>query len=241
MPLRGENVVVQADEPTIYGVSRRNFLIGASAVAATPFLARLGAALLDQGERIDFDALGLRPVSIGYVEGGGSFSPESLAGARVVPAAAARTGDGALTGRVVQATIHGLYPSRAGLAPSARTVKVNGLFASRQPEAPYPFFAWTLQAYEAETMTHRSTFRVGLDRNPRFGLTVEVQSTDGLATAATVFGTGTGANMAKLRAGTYLLGVGHDSWDRARTLPAAGDTAWDRLASIDLTVDPADD
>jgi hypothetical protein len=246
MPLQGDNVAVEAAEPTIYGVSRRKFLIGASAAAATPFIGRLAIALLDQGDRIDFDALGLRPVSIGYVEGsgtraedgsGGYSGPESFTGARIVPAAAARTGDGSLTGRVVRATIHGLYPSRWALAPTARMVAVNGLFASRQPDAPYPFFAWTLQAHDVETMSHRSNFRVGLDRNPRFGLTVEVQATDGLATAATVFGTGTGAKMAKLRAGTYLLGVGHDSWDRPRTLPAAGDTAWERLASIVLTVD----
>jgi hypothetical protein len=242
MPLRGKNVVVEAAEPTIYGVSRRKFLIGASAAAATPFIGRLAVALLDQGERIDFDALGLRPVSIGYVEGSGTFAgPESLAGARIVPAAAARSGDGSLTGRVVKAMIHGLFPSRAALAPSARTVAVNGLFASRQPDAPYPFFAWTLQAHDVGTMSHRSNFRVGLDRNPRFGLTVETQATDGRAIAATVFGTGTGANMAKLRTGTYLLGVGHNSWDRPRTLPALGDPAWERLASIVLTVDSADD
>jgi hypothetical protein len=250
MPLRGENVVVQGEEPTIYGVSRRKFLIGASAVAATPFLARLGAALLDQGDRIDFDALGLRPVSIGYIEGsgirgedgsGGYGGPESLTGARIVPAAAARSGDGSPTGRVVRATVHGLYPSRSALAPDAQTVAVNGLFASRQPDAPYPFFAWTLQAHDVETMSHRSKFRVALDRHPRFGLAVEVLTSAGLATAATVFGTGSGANMAKLRAGTYLLAVGHDMWDRSRTLPAAGHTAWERLASIVLTVEPADD
>ena len=72
-------------------------------------------------------------------------------------------------------------------------------------------------------------------------MTVQVQTTTGLATAATVFGTGSGANMAKLRAGAYLLAVGHDAWDRPRTLPAAGDKARERLASIVLTVDPADD
>jgi hypothetical protein len=251
MPLRGENVVVaQVEEPTIYGVSRRKFLIGASAVAATPFLARLAVALLDGGDRIDFDALGLRPVSIGYIEGsgtrakdgsGGYIGPESFTGARIVPAAAARTGDGSLTGRLVRARIHGLYPSRSALAPDAQIVAVNGLFASRQPDAPYPFFAWTLQAHDVETMSHRSNFWVGLDRNPRFGIAVEVVTTTGLAIAATVFGTGSGINMAKLRAGTYLLGVGHDSWDRPRTLPAAGAKAWERLASIVLTVDPADD
>jgi hypothetical protein len=231
---------------TIGGLSRRRFLIGASAVAATPLLARLAAALLDEGDRIDFDALGLPRLSIGYLDGSAgrgagreAFSGAiELAGARIVPAAAARTGDAALTGRLVRATIHGLYPSRSALSSTTRTVAVNGLFASRQPQTPYPFFAWTLQAHDAETMSHRSTFRVSLDRNPRFGITVELQTTTGPATAAAVFGTGSGTNMAKLRAGTYLLGVGHNTWDHATTLPAASDKAWERLPSVVLTVEP---
>jgi len=234
MPLPSDNAV-----STIAGVSRRKFLIGASAVAATPLLARLAAALLDEGDRIDFDALGLPRLSVGYVEGSPARGATELAGARIVPAAAARTGDASLTGQLVKVTVHGLYPSRSALSSTTRTVAVNGLFASHQPEQPYPFFAWTLHAHDAETMSHRSTFAVELDRNPRFGVAVELRTTTGPATAAAVFGTGSGVNMAKLRAGTYLLGVGHGTWDRGTTLPAAGDKAWGRLPSIVLTVEPA--
>ena len=248
MPLLGKNTPPENAAATIAGVSRRKFLIGASAVAATPLIARLAAALLDEGDRIDFDALGLPRLSIGYIDasaaraaGREAFSPSTeLSGARIVPAAAARSGDASLTGRLVRVTIHGLYPSRSALSSTTRTVAVNGLFASHQPEAPYPFFAWTLHAHDTETMSHRSTFRIELDRNPRFGLTVELHTTTGPATAAAVFGTGSATNMAKLRAGTYLLGVGHDTWDRSTTLPAAGDKAWERLPSIVLTVEPVD-
>lgn len=239
MPLLGKNTPPENAAATIAGVSRRKFLIGASAVAATPLLARLAAALLDEGDRIDFDALGLPRLSIGYVEGGAARGAIELAGARIVPAATAKTGDSSLTGRLVKATIHGLYPSRSALSSTTRTVAVNGLFASNQPEQPYPFFAWTLHAHDAETMSHRSTFRIELDRNPRFGVAVELRTTTGPSTAAAVFGTGSATNMAKLRAGTYLLGVAHDTWDRATTLPAAGDKAWERLPSIVLTVEPA--
>jgi hypothetical protein len=135
-------------------------------------------------------------------------------------------------------TIHGLYPSRAALPAAATTVAVNGLFASRRPDAPYPFFAWTLGAHDVDTLSHRSSFLLELDRRPRFGVAIEVAAADGSATAASVFGTGGGTNVAKLRTGTYLLGIGHAGFDRARNLPEAGATAWERLASIVLTVEP---
>jgi hypothetical protein len=228
-------------------LSRRRFLVGATAAAATPALVGLAGALLDGGPAIDLDDLGVPRLSLGYIEGSDRFEqlgrPDllrraALTGGSVRPAAAARRGDSALVGRVVRVTIHGLYPSSAALGSTLRGLSVNGLFASRDPDAPYPFYAWTLQGGGAPTMGRRSIFQVELDRNPRFGVALELGTASGRETAAAVFGTGSGSELTKLRAGAYLVPVGHDGWARGRALPREGDPAWDRLPSVILTVEP---
>ena len=228
-------------------LSRRRFLVGATAAAATPALLGLAAALLDEGQAIDLDALGMPRLSLGYIEGSDGFDqlgrPDllrraALSGGIVRPATAARSGDSALVSRVVRVTIHGLYPSSAALGSSLRRVALDGLFASRKSDAPYPFYAWILQAGGQPTMGRRSTFQVELDRNPRFGVALELRTPTGSDAAAAVFGTGSGSQLTKLRAGAYLAPVGHDGWATTRSLPGDGDAAWDGLASVLLTVEP---
>lgn len=228
-------------------LSRRRFLVGATAAAAAPALVGLAGALLDGGPTIDLDDLGVPLLSLGYIEGSDRFDrlgrPDLLrrvapSGGSVRPATVARSGDAALVGRVVKVTVHGLYPSSAALGSSLRGVSLNGLFASRKSDAPYPFYAWTLQAGGEATMGRRSLFQVELDRNPRFGVAVELATANGRETAAAVFGIGSGSQLTKLRAGAYLVPVGHDGWATTRSLPAEGERAWDRLASVLLTVEP---
>jgi hypothetical protein len=228
-------------------LSRRRFLVGATAAATTPALVGLTAALFEGGPAIDLDDLGVPLLSLGYIAGSDRFEqlgrPDLLRRAAVSsgsvqPAAAARSGDSALVGRIVRVTIHGLHPSSAAMASGLRGVSLNGLFASRNPDAPYPFYAWALQAGGEATRGRRSVFQVELDRNPRFGVAVELATATGRQTAVAVFGTGSGTQLTKLRAGAYLVPVGHDRWAEARSLPGEGDPAWDGLASVLLTVEP---
>ena len=135
-------------------------------------------------------------------------------------------------------TIHGLHPAGAALAGGVRSVSLDGLFASERPDAPWPFYAWTQQG-AAGPSAHRASFSVALDRHPRFGLAVELLTASGRDRAAAVFGTGSGAGLAKLRPGAYLVAVGHDAWNRRRRLPAAGDGAWASLSSVVVTIAPS--
>ena len=225
--------------------SRRQLLIGTSLAAVGAGAASVGGyAWLTQGPRIDLEALGAGPMSVGFVEGSGDRIPPSrerwtddgrLAGARVIPAAAMRTGADGLAGRLVRLTVHGLYPQ--DVQPRGSTLAVNAHIASPDPAAPYAFHAWSRRDGPTPSVSGRTNFQVLLDRDPRLAITVEVMTATGLARTGALFGIHSGQGVVKLRPGAYLLALEGGAWDRAASLPADGASA-SAPSSILLSVEP---
>jgi hypothetical protein len=225
--------------------SRRQLLIGTSLAAVGAGAASVaGFAWLTQGPRIDLDALGAGPLSVGFVEGSGDRVRPSrerwaddggLAGARVTPAAALRTGADDLAGRLVRLTVHGLYPQ--DVQPRASTLAVNAHIASPDPTAPYAFHAWTRRDGPAPSVSGRTNFQVLLDRDPRLAITIELMTATGMARTGALFGTRSGQGVVTIRPGAYLLGLEGGAWDRATSLPADGGLA-SIPPSVLLSVEP---
>jgi hypothetical protein len=208
--------------------SRRQLLIGTSlAAVGAGAVSVAGYAWLTQGPRIDLDALGAGPLSVGFVEGSGDRARPSrerwiedggLAGARVIPAAAMRTGTDSLAGRLVRLTVHGLYPHE--VQPRGSTLAVNAHIASPDPTAPYAFHAWSRRDGPAPSVSGRTNFQVMLDRDPRLAITIELMTATGLARTGALFGARAGQGVVRLHPGAYLLGLERGAWDRATSLPS---------------------
>ena len=229
-----DDVPDNAERDAIMGpprFSRRQLLIGTSVAAVGAGAASVaGYAWLTQGPRIDLDALGAGPLSVGFVEGSGDRARPSqerwiedggLAGSRVIPAAAIRgRGDG-LAGRLVRLTVHGLYPLDA--RPRGSSLAVDAHIASPDPTAPYAFHAWMQRAGPTPSVSGRTHFQMLLDRDPRLAVTIESMTTTGMARTGALFGARAGSSIVRLQPGAYLLGLADGVWDRAASLPAAGD------------------
>jgi hypothetical protein len=225
--------------------SRRRLLIGTSLAAVGAGAASVaGFAWLTQGPRIDLEALGAGPLSVGYVEGSGGRARPSrerwiedgaLAGARVIPAAAMRNATESLAGRLVRLTVHGLYPHE--VQPHGSTLAVNAHVASPDPAAPYAFHAWSRRSGPAPAVSGRTNFQVLLDRDPRLAITIELLTANGTARTGALFGTRAGQGVVRLQPGAYLLGLEGGAWDRATSLPSDGGLG-SIPASILLSVEP---
>ena len=232
----------------VRGITRRRFLAVASVVAVAPLMriataSALGAAPVD----LVPPAMPPLPLSIGYVEGSAQWprldglpwaDDGVLALSRVVPATSLRVGDPDLVGRTAIITIHGLVPDlhRIGGSP-VRFIALDADLHADQPASGLRFFAWTLRTGSALSASGRSIFRMEVTRGTRLGFDLAVGTAGSNSLSSAHLGIASHDNVAALRRGAYLLALGPQTWDRARTLPARDDAAWSDLASIVVTVD----
>jgi hypothetical protein len=232
-------------------ITRRRFLAVASAVAVAPLLPVGNAAVLGAtpASPVDLVPPAVRPVplSIGYVEGSAQWprldglpwaDDGVLALGRVVPANSLRVGDPALTGRSAIITVHGLVPDLDRLEGSPlRFIALDADLHADVPASALRFFAWTLRTGAAMSASGRSIFRMQVTQGTRLGFDLAVGSVDSNSLSSGHLGVASRDNVTALRRGAYLLALGPQTWDRARTLPARGDPAWSNLPSIVVTVD----
>lgn len=221
--------------------SRRGFLLGAVAIAATPWVLR-GEPVAVNPLRLLAGQAGPR-LSVGYIEGSaedGSL-PAALEGARrIEPATALRAGDVGLRGGGVRLRIAGLTPAATQGELARSDAYLDALIPSPVPGsagATLPFYAWTMRSGEPASST--TSFVVPTDREPRVGFSLDVRTAEQRGPATAVFTGGRGVGLAKLHRGVYLLGLRPEVWDVRRTLPSSDDPSWTSLASVVLIVDGA--
>jgi hypothetical protein len=244
--------------------NRRQFLAGAAGLTAGTYLLGPNTARdFEEGRLGELLRHSTRFISIGFIAAGHGLGHgrDALAeGVRVVSATALRSGSRTLHGK----TVFGLHGLTAGLgdpvAAGIHAVHLDAVFPAPRGVADVttlPFHAWSMRAKD-HAQSSNSSFGVDVDSKPRLGFSLEVHQATGAngadaagvadspATAVdparAVFTTGHQAGMAKLRPGTYLLGLSPGVWDRPRYLPdPADEAAWAaaKLASLVVTVSRA--
>jgi hypothetical protein len=168
-------------------MSRRRFLAAASAGAAAFAFggAAGGQQAAPQGRVL--------PLSVGYLEDSDGlpslrtepWRSSDASALRVVPAAAMALGDQSLVQRVVEMTVHGLYPA---LPPRSQawfsTVVLTVFFPSDDPlhPGPLPFYSWQAKLWPGPNVGQRLRFLVPVGRQGGLELVAEVF--DGWPTAA---------------------------------------------------------
>ncbi len=225
------------EEPHPAQLHRRQFLALGSAGLLAPFFKDLAWA-----EPLAREAL-VRPMSIGYIEqsetfrslrrlplrvrrplapaNGGVGAVEAEASPVVVPAASLFQGDTNLPGQPLRIRVHGLYPSatlkldRPEDLPSAVDLEV--LFPSSDPAFPQPlrFFAWSFRKAPVWSPSPPVSFRFPLEWEamPQFVLRVRTAAGESMVLRSK-FTVDSESGRARLRRGTYLLGLNPVAWDR---------------------------
>ena len=233
------------------GMSRRS-LLGHGALAAAGSVVISGALPAAQAAAAGALVAPTRTaLSIGYVRGSRGLSlaearAQLLAyGTRVVPAARLASGAAGLRGGAVRVRVDGLTPGlTASERPRLRGVHVDGLFAPATEGDALRFYAWTLDRDAPGATSSPASFIAPVRSGPSFGFAQRLRrlAADGStkwSEASTILTSGSEAGMAKLRPGTYLLGLRPETWGATRELPGASDVAWAPLASVVVLVEPA--
>jgi hypothetical protein len=220
--------------------SRRQFLATGTAASLAPLV---GAGLRPvRGSAIP-GAVGSStplPLSVGYLEGSDALASGWLdqpQGGRVVPAAFLGDHPSDLHAGWATMTVHGLIdgPSSNTRSPDAVMLDVDFRAVAEDPELR--FYAWTMRGGSAPSRSSRSVFQAPVA--PGLAWHVTRRSAGIETTAARRLTMPQHFGVARLRPGAYLLALGSATWDRARSVPQAGDPGWSDLASILVSVAPA--
>lgn len=221
--------------PAEHGMSRRAFVSNSG-------MALAGAAVLGP------EALRTRPatpatahnastraLSVGFVEGVTDL--RAAAGKVAVPAARLRRGDVGPAGAVIRVHLHGITPDGVTPASGIERLALDALLQPSDTQRdPLLFHAWSMTGGATPHGSSPATFVAPVAQEPSLGLALDVTRAGASERAVALFTAGRGSRVAKLREGLYLLAVQPRVWDRPRTVPAATDPAWTRLASIVVSV-----
>ena len=212
------------------GLTRRQVLAGGGAAATA---AVLGQWLLSTPptslQRLVGDAGPI--LSVGFVDRIIDDVTE-LVGAGVVPATSLGPDGGA---EMWQAEVLGGTPGLVDTLAD-RSLALEVLYDSATDD-PYPFLAWSHTPGPIANEASAVTFDVPA---APFGVGVRMTVGDTATAPTAVLATANRDGIPALRPGTYLLGVGTDTWDRGATLPASTDAAaWRTRGSLVLGMSPA--
>lgn len=223
-------------------ISRRTFLVGASAAAL--LTATHPAAAASASRSLARGGSRTAPLSVGFVDGSDVYpdlsgvpweSPSVLEIGRSVPASAAPVGDDRFIGQLARLTVHGSHPFDL---PGGE-VDLDAAFLAIDPTNPPVYYSWTARSSGPAARANPVSFGVGVvSADPCLTLSLRLVAPDGSATTQTAtLGVGRGKGLVKLRRGAYLLALGAGSWDSPTTLPALGDPGWAALTSIIVTIE----
>lgn len=230
--------------------TRRSFLIGGSAVLGGALL--LGPGSVTPGNGLTrYAAAGGRRLALGYVAGSEGASIEEAyalvrtAGTRVVPATSIRSAGNRFTEHSAAIRVDGLTPGFAdGLRPEVDAAHLDALVLPPRGAGKelLPFYAWTLDRSRAGHVSQATSFTLPVEHKPTVGFVLRVGGAPASGArqwqeAGAVLTAGRDRDLAKLRPGTYLLGFDPDAWTAPRSLPDGDDdAAWERLASVAVTI-----
>ena len=218
--------------PLSPGLTRRHVLGAGAIVAAAAAVGGL-RLLADDVPTLAAVARADGPrLSVGYVDRDPAGGVVPLDGRpSVVPAATVRPGG---LGASARAGVGALTPAALDGLPW-EAVHLDALFPAPGSDEPRRFQAWSWRADPAsvgapvEFTAPVGTMSLG------FGLTIV--GADG-EEATSVLTAGLEDGLPRLRPGTYLLGLEPSVWDEPDRLPAPQDPAWQRLASLVVTILP---
>ena len=227
-------------------LTRRRFIVGASAVVLSP-LVPLGEAVV-RGAGV-VAPTPLPRLSVGYIERSGTRQDLHLFPWRrggvldrgvSTPARLLLSGDRSLVGDEAIVTVHGLYPSLPRVPDRTITaIALDADLRANDPTHPLLFYAATLRAGAHSSESQRAAFRIRVGSAATLAFALNVKRGTSRTRSRQVFGVGTGSGLAKLRRGAYVLALGPTTWDTRRSLPPVGSVAWSRIPSFVVTVDRA--
>lgn len=230
-------------------LSRRTFLAGGGVLLGSALLVGPGSATLP-GPLRRFAAGGGRPLALGYVvDSDGATIEEAhalvrTAGTRVRPAISVGAGGHRFTDRSATVRVDGLTPGLGdGARPELQTAYLDALVAPPRGagDEPLPFYAWTLDRRGGSASSHSTSFTTPVASEPTIGFALRLGTAgaDGArqwSDSAAILTAGSHRGLARLRPGTYLLGLDPGAWGVSRRLPGDDEGAWGPLASLAVTI-----
>ena len=221
-------------------ISRRTFVLGGSALAASAWLLGPNRISLLPNGLMHLAAGSARRLSVGYVEASAGATPAEIqerlttGSARIVPAASLRSGERSLVGREARVRIYGPAPgSWANVDPDLSAVEFDVLINSpdrRTPETVLPFFAWTEVFGPPAKSSSPTSFVVPVEREASLGFAIRVKRHTDSPTAdavdhVAVLSGGRESGTAKIRQGAYLVAPDPAAWSRPRVLGPGHDVS----------------
>lgn len=222
--------------------TRRGFIAGGSVLLSAILLGSDLAAPLPDGLGV-LAAAGPQ-IAVGFVEGStaGSSLRQMLAAGRVRVRPASQVSAGSAVRGPAAVSVLGFSPHTSIESGAVSSVYLDTLITSPvrgESDLTIPFYAFTARAKPAPMTSSPSRFVIAGGDSLRVGLGLSTSmGSEARSTATTVFTSGSGTTLPKLRDGVYLLGLRPGMWQTDTDLPEEDDPSWADLPSLVVSVEP---